>query len=76
MNPMVMNKFLRVYGHTQLVIGHFILLYVSLLWGLVLCFSANLLILPWAIKEKLWDVVVIMMFFAAIEGGKLLEIVS
>ena len=70
-----MSSFLRVYGHAQLVVGHFILLYVSLLWGLIFCFTANLLILPWAIREKLWDVVVIMCFFAAIEGGKLLQMV-
>ena len=66
-----MSNFLRVYGHGQLVVGHFVLLYVSMFWGLVACFSANLLILPWAVKERLWDVVIIMCFFAAIEGSKL-----
>ena len=70
-----MKDFLRIYGHAQVVVGHFILLYVSLTWGLVLCFTANLLILPWAIREKLWDVVIIMCFFAGIEGSKLVSMV-
>ena len=70
-----MYKFLRVYGHTQVVVGHFVLLYVSLTWGLVLCFTANLLVLPWAVRERLWDVVVIMCFFSVIEGSKLYSLV-
>ncbi len=70
-----MRNILRVYANCQLVVGHFVLLYVSLMWGLVLCFSSNLLLLPWAVKEKLWDVVAILSFFTVIEGGKLWEIV-
>ena len=72
---MRMFNFLRIYGHGQIVVGHFVLLYVSMLWGLVLCVMANLLIFPWAIRERLWDVVVIMCFFTVIEGTKLASMV-
>ena len=66
---------LRWYGHAQIVVGHFVLLHVSMLWGLSLCVMANLLIFPWAIKERLWDVVIIMCFFTVIEGTKLASMV-
>lgn len=65
---------LRYYGNAQVVVGHFLLLYVSLFWGLVLAFSANLMLLPWAVKNKFWDVVVILCFFAVIEGSKLVSL--
>ena len=65
---------LRVFANAQLVAGHFVLLYVSLFWGLVLCFSSNLLLMPWAVKDKLWDVVAILSFFSVIEGAKLLSL--
>ena len=68
------QNLLRVYANCQLVVGHFVLLYVSMLWGLVLCFSSNMLLMPWAMKDRLWDVVAILSFFSVIEGGKLVEI--
>ena len=32
---------LRYYGNAQVLVGHFVLLYFSMFWGLVLCFTAN-----------------------------------
>ena len=66
---------LRVYANCMLVVGHFVLLYVSFFWGLIISFSSNLLLMPWAVKDRLWDVVVILSFFTVIEGGKLIEII-
>ena len=70
-----MVKVLRVTGHSLTIVGHFVLLYVSLVWGLALCVVANTMILPWAVRDKLWDVVIIMSFFFVIEGTKLLSLV-
>ena len=66
---------LRWVGNAFLIVGHFILLYVSLFWGLTICFASNAMILPWALKDKLWDVVIILCFFGAIEGSKLISLV-
>ena len=63
---------LRYIGNAQVIIGYFVLLYVHEFTGLALCFCANALLFPWALKEKAWDVVVIAAFFAALNGGKML----
>ena len=73
-----MNKpltILRYYGNAQVLVGHFVLLYHSMFWGLILCFTANALLMPWAVRYKFWDVAVILGFFAVIEGSKLSTIV-
>ena len=71
------NRFevaLRYYGNAQVVVGHFMLLYVSLFWGLVLAFSANLMLLPWSVRNRYYDVTVILCFFSVIEGTKLVSL--
>ena len=73
-----MNKpltILRYYGNAQVLVGHFVLLYFSMFWGLVLCFTANAMLLPWAVKNKFWDVVIILCFFAVIEGSRLISLI-
>jgi len=40
-------------------------------WGLAVCFTANVLLFPWAIKGKYWDVVIIATFFSVLNGSKL-----
>ena len=51
------------------------LLYVHEFTGLAMCFTANALLFPWALREKFWDVVVIAAFFAALNGGKMVMLV-
>lgn len=63
---------LRYIGNTLVVVGYFVLLYLSPIWGLAVCFVANVLLFPWAIKGKYWDVVVLASFFAALNGSKFL----
>jgi hypothetical protein len=67
---------LRWVGNISLVIGHFVLLYVSLSVGLAICFISNAMILPWAVRDKLWDVVIILCFFGVIEGSKLYSLIA
>jgi len=62
---------LRWVGNISLVIGHFVLLYVSLPIGLGVCFISNGMIMPWAVRDRLWDIVIILCFFGVIEGSKL-----
>jgi len=63
---------LRYIGNAQVIIGYFVLLYVHEFTGLALCFTANALLFPWALKYKFWDVVIIAAFFATLNGGKML----
>ena len=41
-----------------------------MIWGVAICFTANILLFPWAIKGKYWDVVIIAAFFAVLNGAK------
>ena len=70
MNERILTT-LRYYGNAQVLVGHFVLLNISMFWGLMLSFTANALLMPWAVKHKFWDVVIILMFFFVIEGSKL-----
>ena len=63
---------LRYVGNTLVIVGYFVLLYVDMIWGLAVCLSANVLLFPWAIKGKYWDVVVIAAFFSVLNGSKLI----
>ena len=61
---------LRYIGNTLVVVGYFVLLYIDMMWGLAVCFAANVLLFPWAIKGKYWDVVVIAAFFSTLNGSR------
>lgn len=74
MESSVRLRVFRWVGNIALLIGHFILLYVSLFWGLVLCFCSNLSVLPYYVKTRMWDVVIVLSFFSVIEVGKLLSL--
>ena len=66
---------LRYTGSILLIIGYFILLNVSVFWGIAIRLFANLICLPWAIKHKIWDFVVLLTFFIVIEFDKFLKLI-
>jgi len=63
---------LRYIGNALVILGYFVLLYIDLKWGLAVCLTANVLLFPWALKGKYWDVVIIAAFFSVLNGSKLL----
>ena len=63
---------LRYIGNALVILGYFVLLYIDFKWGLAVCLTANVLLFPWALKGKYWDVVVIAAFFSVLNGSKLL----
>ena len=67
---------LRYLGNAQVIIGYFVLLYIHEFTGLALCFTANGMLFPWAIKGKFWDVVIILSFCTVLDGGKMLMLLS
>ena len=61
----------RLVGNLSIVVGYFVLLNMDLVTGVIIRLIANILIIPWAARSKLWDVVLLMSFLMAIEIHKL-----
>ena len=57
----------------MLVFGHFILLWGSLETALIIKIIGGLLVLPFAIKFRLWDVVALEMLFGGMDVTRLLQ---
>lgn len=62
---------LRYIGNAFLITGYFFLLHVSIKLGLILNLIGGFLTVPFAVQNKLWDVLVICAFFTVIEVVKL-----
>ena len=67
---------LRYIGSTTVIIGYFILLNYDLQTGVLIRLIANSISLPWAIKYRVWDLIVILVFFSAIDLHKLITLLS
>lgn len=67
---------LRYIGSIIVLVGYFVLLNVDVLWGVSLRIIANFLSLPWAIKNKVWDFVTLLVFFLVIEIAKFIELAT
>ena len=64
----------RYVGNVLLIAGYFVLLHVNLVAGVYIRIVANLLVTPWAIKHKVWDLLFVLTFLIAIEVSKLLTL--
>lgn len=64
---------MRILGSIGVIAAYFIILHVNLLLGVVINFIADLISIPFFIKTKAWDVVVMLSFLLAISMSKLLS---
>jgi hypothetical protein len=64
---------MRIIGSIGVIAAYFIILHVNLLWGVIINFIADLISIPFFIKTKAWDVVVMLSFLLAISMSKLLS---
>ena len=64
---------MRIIGSVGVIAAYFIILHVNLLWGVIINFIADLISIPFFIKTKAWDVVVMLSFLLAISMSKLLS---
>jgi|TARA_A100001201_G_scaffold57994_1_gene55804 hypothetical protein len=64
---------MRIVGSIGVIAAYFIILHVNLLWGVIINFIADLISIPFFIKTKAWDVVVMLSFLLAISMSKLLS---
>ena len=64
---------MRIVGSIGVIAAYFIILHINLLWGVIINFIADLISIPFFIKTKAWDVVVMLSFLLAISMSKLLS---
>ena len=64
---------MRIIGSVGVIAAYFIILHVNLLWGVIINFIADLISIPFFIKTKAWDVVLMLSFLLAISMSKLLS---
>ena len=62
---------LRVAGSALVIIAYFIVLHVNVLVGVTAHFIADLISIPYFIKTKSWDVVIMLAFLLFISLSKL-----
>ena len=64
---------MRIVGSIGVIAAYFIILHVNLLLGVIINFIADLISIPFFIKTKAWDVVLMLSFLLAISMSKLLS---
>ena len=61
----------RILGSALVVLGWFLTLHVSVTMGAIIMTSGDLMAVPWFIKSKAWDAVVMISFLSAVTIHKL-----
>ena len=64
---------LRIVGSIGVIVAYFIILHVNVLAGVVINFVADLISIPYFVRTKSWDVVIMLSFLLAISMSKLLS---
>jgi len=65
---------LRIWGSVLLICGYFVLLYVDVRLGCTIRLIGNLVMIPFAIKIKTWDIVGLEAFFSVIDVSKIIQL--
>ena len=63
---------MRVVGSIGVIVAYFVILHVNILAGVILNFIADLISIPYFVKTKAWDVVLMLSFLLAISMSKLI----
>lgn len=63
---------MRVIGSIGVIIAYFVILHVNILAGVIINFIADTISIPYFIKTKAWDVVLMLSFLLAISISKLI----
>ena len=64
----------RILGSALVVIGWFLTLHISVTIGAIMMTSGDLLAVPWFIKSKAWDAVIMISFLSAVTIHKLIQV--
>ncbi len=63
---------LRILGSTLVIAAYFLIIHVNILVGVITHFIADLISIPYFIRTKSWDVVIMLSFLLIISLSKLL----
>ena len=69
---MKIDTSLRILGSTLVIAAYFLIIHVNILVGVITHFIADLISIPYFIRTKSWDVVIMLTFLLIIGGSKLL----
>jgi len=64
---------MRVVGSICVIAAYFIILHVNVLTGVIMNFIADMISIPYFIKTKAWDVVIMLAFLLMISTSKLVQ---
>ena len=68
------DKNLRIAGSVCMIVGYFLILYVSVYWGCCFRLFGNLAMMPFAVRIKTWDIVALESFFSVIDLSKIIQL--
>ena len=63
---------MRITGSALVIIAYFTVIHVNVVVGVITHFVADLISVPYFIRTKSWDVVIMLMFLLTISVSKLL----
>tara|TARA_B100000035_G_C20999224_1_gene554057 strand:+ start:834 stop:1109 length:276 start_codon:yes stop_codon:yes gene_type:complete len=63
---------MRIVGSIMVIVAYFIVLHVNVLLGVIAHFIADLISIPYFVRTKSWDVVVMLGFLLCISFSKLI----
>ena len=63
---------MRITGSILVITAYFVVLHINITFGVMLHFVADMISVPYFIRTKSWDVVIMLMFLLAISFSKLL----
>jgi hypothetical protein len=69
---MKLDVSMRIIGSIFVIVAYFIIIHVDLMTGVITQFVADLISIPYFIRTKSWDVVMMLSFLLAISLSKLL----
>ena len=72
LNPLQYDSLLRIIGSVLVIVAHFITLHVSLMAGVTFHLIADMISVPYFIRTKAWDVVIMLAFLSTISVSKFL----
>ena len=63
---------MRITGSILVITAYFVVLHINITLGVMLHFVADMISVPYFIRTKSWDVVIMLMYLLAISFSKLL----
>jgi hypothetical protein len=64
----------RIVGSILVISAYFVVLHIDVMLGVVMHFIADMISIPYFIRTKSWDIVVMLMFLLIIGASKLLSL--